>query len=567
MEKLDSFERMASGISDEERQNILDQMHSSENSNEEPIHLAEEGFDNIVEPFEIRIKKESLFLRFFIWLKAIFTNTTQKAIYNEYKLSQIGHHIEKNFPGIISVKNGNLQSAFYDRLNELKSCADFFKPYFLSLEDNEGSFYVFLSTLIMPAVTTEINTKADPYSTPVTPDIPSDQRSSLLRKLEEIFDTIPADEKARMYQSAKAFEWLKQFLHLSFTRFLTLFTSTTEDGYTCKFTQAESEIDSFSRILCSSIDIPDEFLEALYLFAVRNSKHATSEETGRDAGEFLTKAHSSFGLLQLFLSSVPVRSLGCIIHQDSQWRTDLFSGGEDWFVKYKNTWKKIFEQKWISWEADCKKEALLLTLKTDFGIDTFPKFPERPWAELWGGISFAYDSTLGFLNYFMTEKFPECELDLKTLLVQGSFNKQENHTQLSESFNALVQLSISLQSFARKLSVHGETGAIFYKIHEDKSRTLQAQSKVEKMMRSIESDFMTILNRFGDSCRSVLKVLDGVLGLSKDTRFDTVKNLSSIKGKDKKTFSQRVELSRNTINNALNFVMKLEGLDRQKQGK
>ena len=87
------------------------------------------------------------------------------------------------------------------------------------------------------------------------------------------------------------------------------------------------------------------------------------------------------------------------------------------------------------------------------------------------------------------------------------------------------------------------------------------------MMRSIESDFMTILNRFGDSCRSVLKVLDGVLGLSKDTRFDTVKNLSSIKGKDKKTFSQRVELSRNTINNALNFVMKLEGLDRQKQGK
>ena len=564
MVKQDSFERMVTGISDEERQSILNQMQSANGETTSPLHPVEEKVDDISEPFEIRIKNESFFIKFLVWLKAILSNTTQKTIYNELKISEISHYIEKNFPGIISSKKGKLLSPFYDRLTELKACADFFRPYFIPLEDDDGSFYVYLSSLVMPEITSEITAEVDPYSNPVTPVIKPDQRSSLLRNMEEIFNNIPQIEKTRMYQAAKACEWLKQFTRLSFSRFLTFFTATSEDGYSCPFTQVESEVDTFAKNLCSSIDIPDEFLEALYMFAIRNSRRSSDEETGREAGEFLSKAHSNLGLLQLFMSSVPIRSLSCLIHNNWEWRTEVFSAGEDWFVKYKNALKKIFDKKWISWESDCKRQALLLTLKTNFDLDSFPRFPERPWEELWGGVHFSYESTLSFLNWFITEKFPVCELDLKTLLVQGAFNKEENHVMLNEAFNAMVQLSISFQSLSRRLSINGETGAMFNKIREDKSRTLQAQNKVDQMIRTLESDVSTLIHRFGDSARAILKVLYGVLGLSKDPRFDTVKNLNSMKDKNNEPFIKRIELSKNLIESALNLVIEIESLDKQR---
>lgn len=564
MVKRDSFERMVTGISDEERLSILDQMKSDSNYEPATIHPADEIFDDNTEPLEVKIKKESVLLRLFIWLKSVLSNTTQNAIYNEYKLSEISHNIQRNFPGVINFKQSVLLTNFYQQLTELKSCADFFRPYLNSLDENDGSFYVFLSSFVMSAVTSEITTNVDPYSNPVTPEIKPDTRSNLLRRLEDIFDNIPANEKKQMYDAAKATEWMRQFVKIPFARLLLQFSQTSATDFTCPFGLIEPELDSFAQIMCGSIKIPDEFLEALYLFAIRNSKHINDENTGRDAGDFLSKAHSSLGLLQMFVTSIPLRSITRLVHSDSQWRINLFSGGEDWFVKYKNTWKKIFDQKWAAWESDCKKEALLSTLKVNFELDSFPLFPQRPWEAIWGGIDFTYESTLGFLNWFMRERFSVCELDLKTLLVQGSFNKKENYNILSETFGNMIQLSISFQELERKLSFHGELGAIFNKIHEEGSRTLQAQTKVDQMMREIESDVKSLIHRFCDNARAINQVLSGILGLSKDSRFDTISNLNKMKDKNNEPFIKKIEASQKIIESALNFVIDLENLDKKK---
>ena len=97
MEKRDSFDQMANGISDEERQNILDQLRPSETYTNAPFKPVDEELENDTEPLEIKIKKEPFLLRFFIWLKSVLSNTTQSAIYNEYKLSLISHYVTKNF--------------------------------------------------------------------------------------------------------------------------------------------------------------------------------------------------------------------------------------------------------------------------------------------------------------------------------------------------------------------------------------------------------------------------------------------------------------------------------------
>ncbi len=562
MEKQDSFDKMVGDISVEERRNILNQMQSTASLGNGTIHPVDEILTDSIEPFEVCIKKEPVFVRFIIWLKSVLSNTTQATIYNEHKLSEISHYINRNFPGLINAKQGFYLSSFYDRISELKSVADFFKPYLISLDEiTDGPFYVFLSSFIMPEINEEIKTNADPYSNLVTAVIKPDTRSTLIKNLEDIFDSIPQDDKSRMYTAAKASEWLKQFIRLPFARIITLFSNTEGKGFTCQFSQIDAEIDTVTRILSSSVDIPDEFLQALCLFAVRNSKKNNAEENARNAGDFLEKAHSNINLLQMFMSNTPLRSIECIVHDDFRWRTGQFSGGEDWFVKYKNTCKKIFEQKWAAWESECKKEALISTLKSVFKLDSFPLFPLRPWDDGRTNSSIAYDTTLGFLNWFIKDKFSACEMDLKNLLMQGTFSKQENYNALSESFGDMVQLSISLQDLERKLTPHGEFGSVFQKVHDDQTRTLQAQGKVEHIKREIENEIKSLLHRFCDSARTINQVLTGALGLSKDSRFDTISNLSKLKDKNNEPFFKKAENAQKLFESALNLIIELEPLD------
>ncbi|MBQ4378039.1 MAG: hypothetical protein II821_02435 [Treponema sp.] len=562
----DSFEVMASGISDYERQSMLSRINANDNQDDSGNGRSGADDDSDIS-IEVKLKNEPFILRLLVWLKAVLSNTSKTVIYNEFKLSEISRFVHHNYPGLIDYKQGLFLSFFFEKLTELKTCVDFFRPYIISTIDCEGAFYVFLSTIVMPETDSEIKHDTDPYATPVSAELRPDLRVSLLHKLEDIFENIPERDKGTMYMCAKATEWLKRLIRLPFGRFISMFSSAGGRDNTCPFGQVDTEVGEFTQLLSDQIEIPDEFWEALYFFAVRNSKFLNNEENGRDAGEFITKARTNINLINMFINSVPLRSLGCIVNNDAYWHALPFSGGEDWFVKFKNESKRTFELKWSSWENDCKREALLSTLKVTFELEQFPLFPQRPWEEVWGGVPFLYDPTLGFLAWFMKEKFPECELDFKTLLVQGSFIKKDNHAQFAENFNAMIQLSISLQELGRRLSENGEIGSTLHKMREDTTRTLQAQNKLEQTMRGIESDVATLIHRFEDAGRMLSQLLNGILGYSKDKRFDTISNLNKMKDQNNEPFINKIEKAKGILESALSVVIELENLDKKKNRK
>lgn len=123
-EDYDSFERMATGISESERQNILDQLkNSSQKHEDEEMYPIEEDENIEYRPFPEQIKRESLLIRLFIWFKSLISNTSQETIFNDYKISLISKNIERNYPGLIDTKRGLILATFYNKLSELKSAA------------------------------------------------------------------------------------------------------------------------------------------------------------------------------------------------------------------------------------------------------------------------------------------------------------------------------------------------------------------------------------------------------------------------------------------------------------
>lgn len=161
-----SFDALVSGLSETERLTMLEKMKST---GEETVPLSfEDGSDLEAKiPFAEQIKNESIFFRFFLWLKSIFANTSMQVLYNEHKILQIAHSVEKNCPNLIDSKRNMLLSSFYDKLTELKLSADFFKPYILIAESDENSFLVFLGSLVMSEVEEQMNEEVDPYSLPM----------------------------------------------------------------------------------------------------------------------------------------------------------------------------------------------------------------------------------------------------------------------------------------------------------------------------------------------------------------------------------------------------------------
>lgn len=560
-EEYDSFERLATGLSDAERQSILDQLNNSTKKHiDEEITPVETANEAEYISFPEQIKKEPFYLRIYIWLKSILTSSSKETIYNEHRLSLISKAVQKNYPGLIDTKRGLLLATFYNKLNELKSSAQFLRPYLAGIEDDEGAFYVILGSVVMNDVNSQITTEADPYTNPVSNSARPELRLELLHKMDAVLDNLPIDGKTKMYEAAKAAEWLRLFVKLPFTRFLSEFSDNSNEIYSCPYAGLSSEISTFARCLCNSFVVTDELLEAFYIFSRRKkSLHENSDED--EASQFLDKAHASIALIHMFMTSVPLKSLGCIIADDVNWKPQPFSGGEDWFVRYKAAWKKIFERKWEVWVKDCQIESLKINLKSNFGIDEFPSLPDRPWADLWGGQYFKYELTAGFLYWFMVKKFPDYEISLKTVLVEGDFTNKENQTAFTDAFNSFIQISISFQNLQQRCSPTGEIGMIFRKFSDEHLRTLSAQTKAEQLIRSVESDFESILHRFGDASRSLSKILAGILGIEKDSRYDSLANLNLLQGKYNAIFKSDLKKARTALEAALSLVKELEVLD------
>ena len=559
-----SFKRLVSDLTPSERKELLERMKNV------PIDAATEELAPAEVPTEaptpiaIQIKNESLLARLWLWLRAVFTNSSMETLYNEDRITQLARSVERIAPGMIDTKRSFLLGSFYEALLDLKNSANFFRPYIDAFDESVGDFYILLGSIVMPDVESTIDCEVDPYSQPLVAEARPDQRMQLLRKLETVMQDLTADAKAQMYVSARAANWLLQFVRLPFARILSHFNTVAEDDKRCTFTPIESDLVLCAKVLGESLQIPDEVLEALYLFSGRivaeGAGGQISEESS--AEHFMTRARAVISTVRTFMHMVPLRSITRLVLNDAQWYPENFTGGEDWFIQYKSSWKKLFDHKWEAWTIDCKKEVLRGNLKQNFQLESYPLLPERPWALLWGGVPFRYELTAGFLSWYFRQRFPSFELTLKTVMLEGDFIQKTNRVEYTESFNDLIQVSISLDALNRRLKSNGDIGIVFQRLENDRSRTLQGQAKAEDMIRSAESDVGSIIYKFGEACRRIDMVLNGIIQVDKvDSRYDSLSNLADIQGKNNSLFIKRLAEAKLSLKNAYELLIELEPLD------
>ena len=563
--KPTTFESLVSLLSEDERKALLEKMRPLEGDPDARVLESDKDPSMNADEIEISdsLKREPLLYRFILWLRSILASTTSEQLYNDDKILALYKKVNREYPGLVDYRGALLLGIFYEKLLELKKSAEFFKPYLDAIYENIGGFYVFLGSIVVPEVTQRMNSEVDPTDLPLDREVTAELRSSFLRKMEEIIKEIPPHRRGYLYQCAISVDWLYQFTKLPFERFVGAFSSGLTDSQVARFESVTSELNAFAKILCNGKSMPTEAFESIYLFSAKKMIPNSSEAKDDDsrAKEFMDKATGFMTIIHMFITSVPLRYVNKVVYNNIQWQPDQFTGAEDWFARYKDQWKKLFDEQWNRWLKEKKKAGLNKQLKENFGIDSVPLLPDRPWANLWGGVPFHYESTAGFLNWFIAKKQHEVIDPLKILLLEGQFVNKENRAEFANTLNDLSQISSEMYSLSEDLSSKGQTGLIFEKLASEHLRTLAAQSKIETIIVEKEALIKARKNSFCNCARSVLNILNGIFAEKKDTRYDGIQNLASIQGGNNAAFRSRLMKCQEVFAAALDVLKELEQID------
>lgn len=560
-EEKSTFDELVSGISAEERSFLLSKLNQNSTEIIPPLQNTRENYDTL--SIEMKLKTESVFYKFVLWVRAVFTKRDISDVYNEDLLDGIAKKINKQHPGLIAHNRKLLFSIFYERLKELKLVSDFFMPHFSSFSDNPGRFYVFLSMFVAPGITDAINKEADPYSIPFEREPTAELRTSLLKRMDAILKDINPSAKENLYTAICAINWLMQFSNLPFIHFLAQFTAIISESYTCPYINARVDYGSFSKVLADTATISNEVLQALFLFPLKRTSKVLNidNETEKALKEFLAQSASYLSIVQAFISSVPIVPMGKIINDDYDWQAPSFGAAENWFAKFKDEWKRVFDERWESWLRDRKKDQLKHILDKTFGLSAFPELKYRPWTTLWGGVAFRCEMTGGFLSWFALEKFEMVIEPLNILILEGIFMNNENRTELSEAMNDLSDVVHQISNFVYSLAPEGVLGSVFLKIQNEHARTVKNQNTIESMILNAESNIRMYQTRLCDACRSIERVMHGILDEEKTRGYDSIQNLTTIKGLDNSYFRDSLRKSRYVLNCCRGILTEIEPLD------
>lgn len=561
----DTFYGLVSGMTQQERIELLRKMQKKGSGANHLLETSEfdEKEDN-QQDLKVRISGESFFYRFLLWIRSLFSSgNTIEAVYNDELISRTVHFIDSKYPGLLNYKHEYLSADFYQKFKDVRDAVHFFSQYLAAYEKNPGAFYVLLSSILMPEVGEAMEKEVNPYSFSMNKEFSVEMRNSLLRKMDDIIQRIPANKKSEMYACIRNVEWLKALNKLPFDNFLSRFTAVIDGIMTCSFNQAEGMIENFTKILCTGKIIPDEVLESLYLFDTKQYFISGNEKEAEDSSSiFMEKAAVSLATISSFISSVPMRAITRVVIRNAVYTPGEFTGGEDWFIKYKSEWKRLFDLKWEMWVLECKKEIVRNDLTSYFFINEFPLFPKRPWTTIWGGIPYEHELTLGFIFYFIKEQYAKYINLIKTITVEGDFASKENRAEFIDASNKFAQVSKNLDELLIRLNEKGSIGTEFEKIRNQKIKSKGDADKITAMMGELSDLAKEMINLFGDASRLMLKVLRGILGEEADTHFAGLTNFSTIAGSENEQFRNDMEDVKSFISHALDLLKQLEPLDK-----
>lgn len=526
---------MAFELSLEERKNLLEKLIGQSNISKDPLYgdVAEGSLTGVDEQYT----QLPWYCRLLFLVLSFFKNRTPVKLFEDREVTKLGRVIEAQTPGLYDCARDLLLPGFYNELIALKeSSRFFFTALDISVNRDRGSFYAFLGSLEMGEVHRRLNTQANPeYVAEQHPKASGTElRQFTFRAMEDIMGMITDEQRNIMYGHARSLNCLRQLSSFLFDRVILAFSQdSSAGGMTCAGMVIREQLALLNNILCSLREIPSmPLLESLFVFILQERAGEPGFDINGEMRTLLTRADSSLAAIRDFNRHVPLTLILRCAGRDMSFSPKILSGGEEWFVVYRDHWKRHIENQLTAYLRSLRQQDLQSGFHQLFkGAGLKPLDHGVSESNPMGlPIEGAYD--LAFLRTFHDVVFaPDINTFLRPILIDGEFFRRENRTEFTESYNELMKLEETIRRFDTALSPEGDYGKRYLQARGEISSLPIKRRKTQMILEEASDEVEAILERSRNAMAGMINILKGILKKETGGKYESLTNLNALAGK------------------------------------
>lgn len=566
-EQLSTFETLVRTLESSQRKEMLRQLAETSELLSESLQTSQQQSSTTQTDEMVSDKKlldEPFYIRLWFFIFAIFNSTSPSRLYAEHQVIRLGKKLSAFSGQYINPKQRFFTNEFNQELHKLKQTQSFFSSLLTAYENDKGGFHIILASMVMKETCDAIVAATDPFSIPYDQEQKKDIRLSFLREMDTIFASIPESDRNQMYQSVQAIEWVKNFCSIPFDQLMHRFNSIVGSQATCAIDSAEGEIKELANLLHSAKRVPFLLLEALFLFAVQDKIQQDGFDLEKECSVFVNAASSHLTNIGHFKSAIPIVDFVRFTIGDIAWTPSIIDGGEDWFVLFKNAWKKRFDEKWSVWNRLYRKSMIERSIFIFLEKDELPALAYHPWEGLWLPLLLQHELSLSFLKALFTSVYPQRMMKpLKILLLDGDFYRRENLMEYTDAFNTLEHQQQQMELFEKRLSPKGDIGEGFMLASKENIASVRGKARLENLMLSVEFESATIVNNVKSAFRSIDAVLGGILAVVRGGPYETLINMAAIQGNQNEKYRKELDSVRQLIRIANEILCDVEIIEKE----
>jgi hypothetical protein len=565
MAGANSFDTLVDELSIRERMDLLDRIRQKSPSSDSPLFQEPEEAER-VDP-EARYRQEGVFRRFVIKLQSIFSGRPVMKTYEDWLRQRLAALVELKAPSFLNLRRGYLLEPFLRELERLKEASRFFYGMLdQALGEGREAFFVFLGSLELAATHERLSTEADAFVyAEANPNADEATiRQAVTQSTEDILELIPEEGRRAMYANIVSLAALKALGAVPFDHLIGGFTKNSlERQKVCRPEAVVGYLKFLADALYSMSSPPSPpLLESLFLFSLEDQSLETA--FGEQALEqSLLRATEAVETIRDFNKAIPLVEVIRFASDDMRYYPTRLGGGEDWFVVYREYWRKRTLKRLDDLVAKRRREALFKEIAEYTLMPVLPSFNNVRLEAGPTDIPVRKRHGLCFLLAFSQSVFPRDMLKpLKLLMLSGEFFRKENRIEFTDAYDELLKLSGYLAAVDAKLGVDGEYGRAYAQIMADMASPSAKRQRFGYIRQQIDSETDSIILRSMRAFKLLTDVLGGVLKYQSGGKYDTISNFASIEGRGNELFMSNLSSAQSKAEKAYQILGQLCDLDR-----
>jgi hypothetical protein len=531
----ETFNQLTSELSLEERKNLLDKLtgHSSIS----PTPLYEEPEEDTVDDIETQYAQLPWYYHLWYFLLSFFKAKSPINIYADQQVAKLGKEIERSFPEFYQYQRNQLCTEFYNALVDLKKGARFFyNALDASVNRDKGAFYAFLGSLELGEAHNRLKAETDPRlvteSNPAVPE--AELRQIALGFMEDILGGITENQRKTMYYDARVLYCLKELASFLFDRIIMAFScDDATQNYTCSANLVREQLITLNNILYSIREPPPmTLLESLFVFILQDRMGEPEFDINTEMRTLLSRAENALASLRKFNKEVPLTAILRCTSRNLSLSPKAISGGEDWFIVFREHWKRQIEMLFTKYLSTRRRQEILDTLGYFFNGTNLKMLGNAASDSNPEGIPLKTSFALSFLLTFYSAVFiRDINMVIRPILIDGDFYKPENRIEFTESYNELIKLEDLIKKFEGKIASIGDFGKRYALARGEMIALPAKRRKIQIVMEEVDEEAEEIIEHTTRAMRVMVNVLGGIIKKDIMGKYDTLSNMAKLAGK------------------------------------